>query len=76
MNNASSFDTVRTWIWSIRAVKRFPILLVGNHQVKTGKPVVDREKAEKLAEEFLIQYTEISTLFGEGITGMMDNIMA
>ena len=78
MTNIESFKNVRTWIMSIYKVKNatLPKILVGNKLDMTEERVVDRATAEKMAEEYGVQYFETSALTGDGISEMMDNIMA
>ena len=69
ITNKESFKSIPKWIKNVRERKGddFPLLLLGNKIDKEDKRVISKEQGEDLAEEYNIDFFEISNKNGTNI---------
>ena len=69
ITNKESFKSIPEWIKNVRERKGddFPLLLLGNKIDKEDKRVISKEQGEDLAEEYNIDFFEISNKNGTNI---------
>ena len=69
ITNKESFKSIPEWIKNVRERKGddFPLILLGNKIDKEDKRVITKEQGEDLAEEYNIDFFEISNKDGNNI---------
>ncbi|TFF69362.1 MAG: GTP-binding protein [Promethearchaeota archaeon] len=76
VTNAKTLDRLREWNQTIKEhAGDIPIMLVGNERILDKPREISREKGNELVKKFnLSDYTEISTMTGEGIEKLFQRL--